>query len=125
MGFSQDLRRVDGPRKRKSEAMITTKRNDTPGLLLLKLEAESLDVSNVGPFREEVAPLVAAGDGVVEIDCSALEFVDSSGVAAFLHVNKLLTEDRRPVRLSGVGAKVMTQLEMMHVHRSFDLKPRR
>jgi anti-anti-sigma factor len=106
-------------------AMITATRTEIPGDLLLTLSTDSLDVSNVRMFREELAPLVAAAVGVVEIDCSSLEFVDSSGVAAFLHVNKLLPEGRRPVRLTGVGAKVMTQLEMMHVHRSFDLQPRK
>jgi ABC-type transporter Mla MlaB component len=52
-----------------------------------------------------------------------LEFIDSSGVGALLHVNRLLSEDRRPVRLTGVGKKVISLLELMHVHRSFDLNP--
>jgi anti-anti-sigma factor len=111
-----------------SKAMITKKHNDSPGLLLLALEADALDVSNVRVFREEITPILESieeGVKTVEIDCSLLEFVDSSGVAALLHVNKLLTPDRKPVRLSGVGGKVMVQLEMMHVHRSFDLQPRK
>lgn len=108
--------------------MITTKHNDSPGLLLLTLEADSLDVSNVRVFREEITPILESieeGVKTVEIDCSLLEFVDSSGVAALLHVNKQLTPERKPVRLSAVGGKVMAQLEMMHVHRSFDLQPRK
>ena len=103
--------------------MIIQHNKNTPGVLVLAVTVGSLDISNAAAFREETSSLVSASTGVVEVDCSKLEFIDSSGVGALLHVNRLLSEDRRPVRLTGVGKKVISLLELMHVHRSFDLNP--
>lgn len=99
--------------------MIIKHTNNTPDVLVLTLLVSSLDVTNAAPFREEASPLVAGSAGKVAVDCSKLEFIDSSGVGALLHANKLLPPDRRPVCLTGVGPKIMAQLELMHVHRSF------
>lgn len=104
--------------------MIIQASTETGGKLLLTVMAGNLDISNAGAFREEASPLVAASTGLVEVDCTEMEFIDSSGVGALLHVNKLLPAERRPIRLIGVGRKVMTLLELMHVHRSFELEPR-
>lgn len=103
--------------------MIIQPKVSEAGAVVLTIMAGSLDISNAGSFREEASPIVAASTGRVEVDCSKLEFIDSSGVGALLHANKLLPEERRPVRLTGVGKKIMTQLELMHVHRSFDFEP--
>lgn len=105
--------------------MILQASTDKSDSVVLTVMASSLDISNANAFREECSPFVADSTGVVELDCSRLEFIDSSGVGALLHANKLLSADRRPVRLTGVGPKIMALLELMHVHRSFDLEPRR
>ncbi len=99
--------------------MIIKHANKTPDVLVLSILVSSLDVTNAAAFREETSPLVAGSTGKVAVDCSKLEFIDSSGVGALLHANKLLPPERRPVNLSGVGPKIMAQLELMHVHRSF------
>lgn len=99
--------------------MIIKYTNKTPDVLVMTVLANSLDVTNATAFREEASPLVADSNGKVEVDCSRLEFVDSSGVGALLHANRLLSVERRPVCLTGVAPKVMAQLELMHVHRSF------
>jgi anti-sigma B factor antagonist len=97
---------------------------ETDGTMVLVLAVESLDRLNVGEFREEAAKAVAASSGRVAVDCSILEFLDSSGLGAFLHVHNLLPEERRPVVLAGVGPKVLTILELMQVHRLFEMQPR-
>lgn len=99
--------------------MIIKHTTKTPESLVLCILASALDVTNAGAFRDETSPLVAGSSGKVSLDCSKLEFIDSSGVGALLHANKLLPPERRPVCLTGVGSKIMAQLELMHVHRSF------
>ena len=91
--------------------------------MVLTVVARSLDVANAAECREQMRPLIEASTGRVVVDCSQFGFIDSSGVGALLHANSLLPESRRPLRLTGVGTKVLTSLEMMQVHRQFDLEP--
>ena len=95
------------------------------GTVVLTVVVQTLDRTNASELREVAAQAIAASTGRVVVDCSQLEFIDSSGLGAFLHMHNLLPEDRRPVRLSGVGTKVLTILELVQVHRIFDLEPRK
>lgn len=93
--------------------------------MVMTVLVDSLDRLNVPEFKAETVTAVSGSEGRLEIDCSRLEFIDSSGLGAFLHANNLLTEERRPVRLLEVGSKVLTILELMQVHRLFELQPKR
>lgn len=104
--------------------MIVHSRIESNGTMVLTVVGDSLTSPNAPAFREEADQAIMASTGRVEVDCSQLEFIDSSGVGAFLHLIRLLPEDRRPVRLRGVGKKVLANLELMCVHRIFDLEPR-
>jgi anti-sigma B factor antagonist len=103
--------------------MVLQTRNANDGSVVLTVMVNVLDRTKAYDFREEAARAIAASAGFVEVDCSRLEFIDSSGVGAFLHAHNLLPEHRHPVRLTGVGTKVLTILELMQVHRIFDLVP--
>ncbi|MCB1132204.1 MAG: STAS domain-containing protein [Verrucomicrobiae bacterium] len=104
--------------------MTIESRTEADGTLVLVPQGDTLDMANAAAFRADTSPLIAAAAGGVTVDCSNLEFIDSSGVGAFLHANKLLPEERRPIRLTAVGSKVLTLLELMHVHRSFQIQTR-
>ncbi len=104
--------------------MIVESKLKSDGTMVLTVMEESLDRMNAPKFREVAAQSIADSAGRIEIDCSRLEFLDSSGLGAFLHAHNLLPEGRRPVKLLAVGTKVMTILELMQVHRIFDLEPR-
>lgn len=93
--------------------------------MVMTVLVDSLDRLNVPEFKAETVTAVADSEGRLEINCSRLEFIDSSGLGAFLHAHNLLTEERRPVRLLEVGSKVLTILELMQVHRLFELQPKR
>lgn len=102
--------------------MILKSNKESGGALVLTVLCNTLDISNAIAFREECTPLIESSEGNVSLNCEALKFIDSSGVGALLHINKLLPADRRPVRLVGVESKVLALLELMHVHRSFQLE---
>lgn len=104
--------------------MIVESREESDGTVVLTILVDSLLSVNAPAFRKEADPALNASTGRVVVDCSAMEFIDSSGVAALLHANKQLPEERRPVCLTGVGRKMLAILEMMYVHRSFDLELR-
>ena len=103
--------------------MIVESSMESDGTLVLTVGVKTLTNANAAEFRELARPAIEAAAGRVVVDCSQLEFIDSSGVGALLHANNLLPEARRPVRLTGVGTKVLASLELMRVHRQFDLKP--
>ena len=104
--------------------MIVQSGMESDGTLVLTVAATTLTRANAADFREQSVPEIVAATGSVVVDCSQLEFIDSSGVGALLHASNMLEESRRPVRLTGVGAKVLASLELMRVHRQFDLEPR-
>ena len=104
--------------------MIVETSQESDGAVVLTITVESMDRSNATEFREQAAKAIAASTGPVVVDCRRLEFLDSSGLGALLHAQKLLPEERRPIRLRGVGSKVLTLLELMQVHRIFALEPR-
>lgn len=94
------------------------------GTVVLTVLTDSLDRSNAPSFRASAAAAIATSSGAVVVDCSRVEFLDSSGLGALLHAHNLLPEARRPVRLTQLGIKVLTLLELMQVHRIFALEPR-
>jgi anti-sigma B factor antagonist len=105
--------------------MTVQSREESDGTVVLVTAAESLDQSNALEFREAAVKAIVASAGRLLVDCSSLEFVDSSGVGALLHAHNNLPENRRPVKLTGVGSKVLTILELMQVHRLFELEPKK
>lgn len=104
--------------------MIVESSMESDGALTLTVMATTLTSSEAAEFRETARSAIEGASGRVVVDCSQLEFVDSSGVGALLHVNNLLPEARRPVCLANVGPKVLATLELMRVHRQFELQPR-
>jgi anti-sigma B factor antagonist len=104
--------------------MIVKSRQESDGTVVLTVVVASMDRSNATEFREVAAQAIEASMGPVVVDCTRLEFLDSSGLGALLHAQKLLPEERRPICLRGVGSKVLTLLELMQVHRIFALEPR-
>ena len=93
--------------------MIVRSRIESNGTMVLTIVGDSLTSPHAAEFRERADHAILTSAGQVEVDCSELEFIDSSGVGAFLHLIRLLPEHRRPVRLTGVGKKVLANLELM------------
>jgi anti-sigma B factor antagonist len=98
-------------------------KND-PEVVLIRIDDRVLDRSISANFRHYVADALEGMTGRVSIDCSEIDFIDSSGVGALLHVNNLLPEERRPVILSGVSPSVLSVLELVRVHRLFEIVPK-
>jgi|GEM_PF-1027289 len=105
--------------------MIINTRMEDDGSVVLTITERSLTNANATEFRELAKPEIEASSGEIVVDCSGVEFIDSSGVGALLHVNSLMPTDRRPVRLVGVGKKLLASLELMRVHRQFALEPKK
>ena len=121
--FHSRLHRFHQPNKLRKQKMIVKPNLQSDGTLVLTVVAMTLTSADAAEFRETARLAIESSTGMVSVECSQLEFIDSSGVGALLHLNNLLPAARRPVRLTGVSTKLMASLELMRVHRQFDLQP--
>ena len=89
----------------------------------LKLEVQSarLDASTARELREELAMIWRPDVGDVAVDLSRVEFIDSSGMGSLLSIHRRLPEKHAPVRLVNVRPAVQSVLELVRLHRVFDL----
>jgi anti-sigma B factor antagonist len=89
--------------------------------LNLEIHSVRLDASTARELREELAMIWRPNVGAVTVDLSQVEFVDSSGMGSLLSIHRRLPEKHAPVRLVNVRPAVQTVLELVRLHRVFDL----
>lgn len=80
-----------------------------------------LDAAIAREFKAEVDAAWKSGLGLVEIDLGAVEFVDSSGIGALLSVYRKLPPGAGVTRLLKVQPGVLAVLELLRLHRVFEL----
>lgn len=96
--------------------------NPPPSGVIIRISQQVLDRSVSADFRLQAAQALAGSSGTVAVDCTAVDFMDSSGVGALLHVNNSLPEERRPVVLLGVSPEIAALLELLRVNHLFKLE---
>lgn len=89
-------------------------------LLCLIVTASRMDAASVREFKNAVDAAWSPVVRRVAIDMSAVEFLDSSGVGALLSIYKRLPAPGQ-VRLEGVRAGVQTVIELLRLHRIFEI----
>ena len=82
--------------------------------------ADSLDASSVKEFKREVGPVISANSKVA-LDMSHLKFVDSSGLGAILSCLRQLNSAGGDLKLFAVTKPVRSLLELVRMHRIFDI----
>lgn len=89
--------------------------------LQLDVHSVRLDASTAREMREELAMIWRPDVGEVRVDLSHVEFIDSSGMGALLSIHRRLPEKHSPVKLVNVRPAVQSVLELVRLHRVFDL----
>jgi anti-sigma B factor antagonist len=84
------------------------------------LLADRLDAGSTTEFKREVRPVVSANSKVA-FDMSHLNFVDSSGLGAILSCLRQLNASGGDLKLFGVTKPVRGLLELVRLHRIFDI----
>jgi len=87
------------------------------GAVVIRLTVDSLDAANTQEFRARLGGLGLGEACGATVDCSALSFLDSSGVGALLNVNNRLPDAARPATLENVAPDVRTVLELLRIDR--------
>ena len=96
--------------------------NDTQDTIHIKIKASKLDTSNIDAFRDTIIQSWNPTTRRVTIDCSELDFIDSSEIGALLSIRKRLSAKSEPIALLNVHANVVTIIELLRLHRVFDIR---
>jgi anti-sigma B factor antagonist len=83
-------------------------------------ETGPLESSNVEPFRETMANLVANTTNLL-IDIGNVTFLDSSGLGALVAIWKSISSRNGEVKLCRIGPSVRTVFELTRIHRILEI----
>jgi anti-sigma B factor antagonist len=99
---------------------IELKRNGST--TVIGIRSDRLDATNVSAMREEFARAITGVGGVVVIDLAEVAFIDSSGLALLVHLQKLVTPQGGSVHLTGVGSRdIATLLRITRLDQMFEV----
>jgi anti-sigma B factor antagonist len=90
--------------------------------LHLRVAAPRLDAASSRDFKEECAAHWQPSVRRLTINMAAVDFLDSSGIGALLSVYKRLQCAQPSVRLLEVKPAVQSVLELMRMHRVFEIQ---
>lgn len=90
------------------------------GVLVIQIQEDNLDASNVRDFRESMQALIQDKTRVV-LDMSSLKFVDSSGLGALISCLRDTNGRKGDLRLSNMSRSVLALFELMRMHRVFSI----
>jgi anti-sigma B factor antagonist len=90
------------------------------GALVIALNEDNLDASNVREFKDAIQALLHEHDQVV-LDLSAVRFVDSSGLGALISCMRQLSSRNGDFKLCSMSRPVRALFELMRMHRVFNI----
>jgi anti-sigma B factor antagonist len=82
---------------------------------------EELVASNAAQVRDEIRAALPAATVNLDLDLSALTFLDSSGLGTLISLHKTLRSRNGTVRLLKPAANVLQILELTRLHRVFEI----
>lgn len=91
-------------------------------VLVITFESGSLDARDANEFKEKVITVINDNKlkGVV-FDLSKLDFIDSSGLGAFLSILRLMNSRGEDLKLSHLSKPVRTMFELVKMHKIFEI----
>ncbi|MDA3800199.1 MAG: STAS domain-containing protein [Kiritimatiellae bacterium] len=92
-------------------------KNDVKVILV---NSSSLDASNIADFKSLVIPELEGEEQVV-LDLGKLEFVDSSGLGAFLSCMRKVTGSGGVFKLAALNSTVRSLFELVRMHRVIEI----
>lgn len=90
------------------------------GVVVAVLSLKELDAGNVKEFKKAMEPALTSTLKLVA-DISALQFVDSSGLGAFLSCLRRMNATGGDMKLCGMSKPVRALFELVRMHRIFDV----
>lgn len=90
--------------------------------LQVKIAVASIDASNANELKTRIKEVQMPSIENAKIDLSSVEFIDSSGVGALLAIHKFLEPNGARVVLMNPSPAVLSVLELLRLHRVFQIE---
>ena len=90
--------------------------------LKILVKVARLDASTVREFKRECQKIWISKINDVSVDLSQVTFLDSSGIGALLSLYKLLPTSNPSFKLRRVQPAVQAMIELLRLHRIFDVE---
>jgi anti-sigma B factor antagonist len=87
-------------------------------ILIVQPNIERLDASVAVGFQEKMADLIKRGHGMIILNLSLVEFIDSSGLGSIVSSLKTLGRTGDLV-LCGINRNIMSMFKLTHMDRVF------
>jgi len=97
--------------------IAVTKEND---IAIVAVEGE-IDVETSPQLRERFDELLAQGEHNFVIDLGGVDFIDSSGLAAFVRLFKRVRVGEGDVKLCCIRPEILKIFELTRLNRVFDI----
>lgn len=96
------------------------KHNMQGKVLILKALEKRLEADITEALKKELSEIINSGARLIVIDISDVDFMDSSGLGAFIFSYKLL-EDKGTIAISGAKEGVKSILKLTRMDRLFQI----
>jgi len=93
----------------------------TSGPVIVMQLPEELKRQEVGPFLDELQPLLESDRPRVVLDCSQVRHMDSAGVEMLLHCIQEAMKRDGDLKLAAISPESAVILELMRVDRLFEI----
>jgi anti-sigma B factor antagonist len=80
-----------------------------------------IDLANATELQDELMVLVHATDDDVVVDCTHLTFIDSTGIAALVYVQRLLDIQGRWLRIENLSGSPRRSFEVLGLADDFEI----
>ncbi|MEL6183628.1 MAG: STAS domain-containing protein [Myxococcota bacterium] len=92
--------------------------------LTIRVGGDKFDITLAPEFRRQVEAEWKDGITQASIDFTSVDFIDSSGVGALVSVHKRVAPHGGALKIVNPGPAVTSVIELLRLHRVFDLVDR-
>ena len=71
-----------------------------------------IDTINAGDFEREINPILSESGVDLELDCSELDYISSSGLRVVLKTQKMISANKGQMKLTGVKPQIKKVFDM-------------
>ncbi len=89
-------------------------------IMVASVPIEELEASNAAEFKQDIAPLLDSTSKLA-LDLGNLQFVDSSGLGAFISCLRKLNAKGGDLKLYNMSKQVRSVFELVRMDRVFDI----
>jgi anti-sigma B factor antagonist len=82
-----------------------------------------VDLASAGELQDELLAIVNASSDDVVIDCTGLEFVDSTGIAVFVHTQRILELQQRQLRVVNLSGMARRAFDLLGLSGVLSIEP--